>query len=53
MDDAGALEVLLPILAPAELWQETGRWDVYGKELFRVEDRKGRFLPLDLHMRKQ
>ncbi|WP_457644470.1 proline--tRNA ligase [Persephonella sp.] len=46
MDDAGALEVLLPILAPAELWQETGRWDVYGKELFRVEDRKGRFFAL-------
>jgi len=42
MDDAGALEVLLPILTPAELWQETGRWDVYGKELFRLQDRKGR-----------
>ncbi|WP_457642824.1 proline--tRNA ligase [Persephonella sp.] len=46
MDDAGALEVLLPILTPAELWQETGRWDVYGKELFRVEDRKGRMFAL-------
>ncbi len=46
MDDAGALEVLLPILTPAELWQETGRWDVYGKELFRVEDRKGRLFAL-------
>ena len=46
MDQAGALEVLLPILAPSELWQETGRWDVYGKELFRVEDRKGRLFAL-------
>ncbi|WP_028951119.1 proline--tRNA ligase [Sulfurihydrogenibium subterraneum] len=40
MDEAGALEVLLPILTPAELWKETGRWDVYGKELFRLKDRK-------------
>ncbi len=46
MDSAGALEVLLPILTPSELWQETGRWDVYGKELFRVEDRKGRMFAL-------
>ncbi|MBK3333360.1 proline--tRNA ligase [Persephonella atlantica] len=46
MDNAGALEVLLPILTPSELWQETGRWDVYGKELFRVEDRKGRMFAL-------
>ncbi len=42
MNEAGALEVLLPILTPAELWQETGRWDVYGKELFRLKDRKNR-----------
>ncbi|HEV09299.1 MAG TPA: proline--tRNA ligase, partial [Sulfurihydrogenibium azorense] len=40
MDEAGALELLLPILTPAELWKETGRWDVYGKELFRLKDRK-------------
>jgi len=46
MDEAGALEVLLPILTPSELWQETGRWEVYGKELFRVEDRKGRLFAL-------
>ena len=46
MDEAGALEVLLPILTPAELWQETGRWEVYGKELFRVEDRRGRLFAL-------
>ncbi len=42
MDEAGALEVLLPILTPAELWKETGRWDVYGKELFRLKDRHER-----------
>ncbi len=40
MDEARALELLLPILTPAELWKETGRWDVYGKELFRLKDRK-------------
>ncbi|WP_297889075.1 proline--tRNA ligase [Sulfurihydrogenibium sp.] len=40
MDESGALELLLPILTPAELWKETGRWDVYGKELFRLKDRK-------------
>ena len=42
MDEAGALEVLLPILTPSELWKETGRWEVYGKELFRIKDRKNR-----------
>lgn len=42
MDAAGALEVMLPVLSPAELWQETGRWSLYGPELFRVTDRHGR-----------
>lgn len=42
MNRAGAQEVLLPILSPAELWQETGRWDFYGKELFRLRDRHDR-----------
>ncbi len=42
MDRAGALEVLLPALSPAELWRETGRWDVYGKELMRLRDRHER-----------
>ncbi len=42
MNRAGALEVLLPIVQPAELWQESGRWDHYGKELLRLEDRHGR-----------
>ncbi|MBI5585210.1 MAG: proline--tRNA ligase [Deltaproteobacteria bacterium] len=39
MDRAGAQEVILPALQPAELWQESGRWDKYGKELFRLKDR--------------
>jgi prolyl-tRNA synthetase len=42
MDRAGAQEILMPVVSPAELWQETGRWTVYGKELWRVQDRNGR-----------
>ncbi len=42
MDRAGALEVLLPAVQPAELWQESGRWGVYGKELLRFLDRHER-----------
>src|SRR5690349_22513954 len=42
MDRAGAQELLLPIAAPAELWQESGRWQVYGKELLRFKDRHER-----------
>lgn len=42
MNRAGALEVLFPILSPAELWQETGRWDIYGAELMRLKDRHKR-----------
>src|ERR1051325_7532208 len=42
MDRAGAQELLLPIASPAELWQESGRWDVYGKELLRFKDRHDR-----------
>src|SRR5579885_505932 len=42
MNRAGAQEVLMPIASPAELWQETGRWDFYGKELFRFKDRHER-----------
>lgn len=41
MDRAGALEVLMPALLPAEYFQETGRWDVYGPVLLRIKDRKG------------
>lgn len=40
MNAAGGQEVSLPLLFPKELWTETGRWNVYGKELFRLKDRK-------------
>ena len=39
MDRAGALELLLPTIHPAELWQETGRWEEYGPLLLRMQDR--------------
>jgi len=42
MNRAGAQEVLLPAVQPSELWQESGRWDVYGKELLRFMDRHER-----------
>ncbi|MBQ9246648.1 proline--tRNA ligase [bacterium] len=42
MDAAGAQELLMPFVQPAELWSESGRWDVYGKELMRLKDRHGR-----------
>jgi prolyl-tRNA synthetase len=42
MDAAGALEVLMPGIQPAELWQESGRWEQYGPELLRLKDRHGR-----------
>ena len=42
MNRAGAQELLMPIASPAELWRETGRWDFYGKELFRFKDRHER-----------
>ena len=41
MNAAGGLEVWLPVIQPKELWSETGRWQVYGKELLRIKDRKG------------
>jgi len=42
MDAKGGQELLMPIVLPAEMWQETGRWDVYGDEMFRLKDRHGR-----------
>jgi prolyl-tRNA synthetase len=42
MDHSGAQEVLMPIAQPAELWQETGRWDAYGPFMLRVKDRNER-----------
>jgi prolyl-tRNA synthetase len=40
MNKAGGQEISLPLIFPKDLWVETGRWDVYGKELFRLKDRK-------------
>jgi prolyl-tRNA synthetase len=42
MNRAGAQEVVMPCLLPADLWQESGRWEQYGKELFRLKDRHDR-----------
>ncbi len=42
MDAAGAQEMLMPFVQPEELWKESGRWDVYGKELMRLKDRHDR-----------
>ncbi len=38
MDRAGAQELLMPMVQPAELWQQSGRWDKYGPELLRFRD---------------
>jgi prolyl-tRNA synthetase len=42
MDEAGAQEILASALTPSELWQESGRWEAYGPEMFRLKDRNGR-----------
>lgn len=42
MERAGAIEILLPAVQPAELWQESGRWQAYGPELLRMHDRHNR-----------
>jgi prolyl-tRNA synthetase len=42
MNKAGGQEILMPIMQPAEIWLESGRWQVYGKELFRLQDRHER-----------
>ncbi|MFI3301075.1 MAG: proline--tRNA ligase [Candidatus Gastranaerophilales bacterium] len=42
MDKAGAQELLMPFVQPKELWDESGRWEVYGKELMRLRDRHNR-----------
>src|SRR5271154_6607699 len=48
MDAIGAQEFLLPALNPAEVWQESGRWDAMGDNLFRLKDRKGADLCLGM-----
>ncbi len=42
MDKAGGQEVLMPIIQPRELWEKSGRWSVYGDEMFRLQDRHKR-----------
>ena len=42
MDRAGAFELLMPAVQPAELWRESGRWDLYGNLLLRMNDRHDR-----------
>jgi len=48
MDAIGAQELLLPAVHPAELWQESGRWDVMGHDMFRLKDRWGRDMCLGM-----
>ena len=42
MDKSGAIELLMPAVQPAELWQETGRWDVFGPQMLKIKDRHER-----------
>ena len=42
MDNAGAQEIMMPIMQPAEIWQESGRWGAYGAEMIRLKDRHNR-----------
>ncbi len=42
MNKTGAQEIAMPIVQPSEIWKETGRWTVYGEEMFRLKDRHGR-----------
>ncbi|KDN09817.1 proline--tRNA ligase [Gilliamella sp. Imp1-1] len=42
MNKAGAIEVLMPVVQPADIWQESGRWEQYGPELLRIKDRGDR-----------
>ena len=42
MNSAGAIEVMMPYVTPADLWEKSGRWDIYGKELLRFKDRADR-----------
>ena len=46
MDNAGAQELLMPFVQPQELWEESGRWNAYGKELMRLKDRHDRVMCL-------
>ncbi|MBQ9620345.1 MAG: proline--tRNA ligase, partial [Atopobiaceae bacterium] len=41
MEQIGAQEIQVPMIVPGEIWQQSGRWDVYGPELLRLKDRHG------------
>ncbi|MCM2325608.1 MAG: His/Gly/Thr/Pro-type tRNA ligase C-terminal domain-containing protein [Candidatus Woesearchaeota archaeon] len=40
MDSTGAVQISMPIMQPSKLWMQSGRWDIYGEEMFKLEDRK-------------
>ena len=42
MEKAGALEVLMPAIQPAELWAESGRWEIFGEQMLKIKDRHNR-----------
>jgi len=46
MDSSGALQIAMPSLQPSDLWVESGRWDIYGEEMFKLVNRQGRNLCL-------
>ena len=52
MNRFGAIEIRMPAVQPGDLWKESGRWDVYGRELLRFQDRHGRDYCLAQRTRK-
>ncbi len=46
MDNSGGQEIMMPIIQPKELWEQSGRWELYGDEMFRLSDRHDRFFAL-------
>jgi prolyl-tRNA synthetase len=52
MNRAGAIEMTMPVVQPAELWQETGRFEKMGPELLRIKDRHGRDFVVPAHQRR-
>jgi hypothetical protein len=53
MNRAGAIERFMPVIQPAELWQESGRWDKYGPDLLRIKDRHQRDFSRATDIRKR
>ena len=52
MNASGAQEVLMPMVQPRELWEETNRWEKMGPELLRIQDRHEEIFALDLLMKR-